>query len=243
MGHGFKSGGGGGGASLNFKILDGITQPTNTRENTIWVNTAEGITGYSFSATEPENPAEGMLWIENGTTSTVAFNAIKKESIMVYPLSAKQYVSGEWISLGAYIYQDGEWVQFSSEWSGELFDNGDQFATVTGGWVHSGGDAIGTTLNGSGGGATTFGSNVYTANAIDVTNYNTLCINFNHINYRATIAVSTDTNFGSNVDYTRCESAGIHTMDISGVTGSVHVLILAGTGAGSSFTADKVWLE
>lgn len=99
----------GGGTSLNFSIVGGTSQPVNPKENTIWVNTDTGISGWVFSASDPESPTEGMVWILTGISSTVKFNALKKNGIQVYPISAKQYISGAWVSVTAQTYQDGEW--------------------------------------------------------------------------------------------------------------------------------------
>ena len=43
----------GGGENLNFKVVGGTTEPSNPKENTIWVNTDTAITSWDFSATEP----------------------------------------------------------------------------------------------------------------------------------------------------------------------------------------------
>lgn len=75
---------------------------------------------------------EGMVWIATGTTSTVEFNALKKNGIVVYPLSAKQYVSGAWVDKAAKSYQNGAWVDW---WNGELYDAGNEYETFTGGWT------------------------------------------------------------------------------------------------------------
>ena len=104
---------GGGGGGLNFKVVGVSAQPGNPKENTIWVNTDTEITSWAFSATEPESPVEGMVWIVTGTSSTVEFNALKKNGIQVYPVSCKQYVSGAWADRFAYVYQNGAWSQFS----------------------------------------------------------------------------------------------------------------------------------
>lgn len=109
---------GGGGAGLNFKIV-GNPQPEAPGENTIWVDT-DSITKWAFSATEPENPEEGMVWISVGNSSPVAFNALKKNNITVYPIFAKQYVSGAWVDKTAKSYQDGAW----KEWRVYLFKEG-----------------------------------------------------------------------------------------------------------------------
>lgn len=42
---------GGGGAALNFKVMGGTAEPSNPKENTIWVNTNNPITGWQFSST------------------------------------------------------------------------------------------------------------------------------------------------------------------------------------------------
>lgn len=112
MGWGTGNIGGGGGASLNFKVVGGTTAPSNPKENTIWVNTDAEISSWVFSATEPESPEEGMLWISTDTSSPVEFNALKKNSIQVYPLSAKQYVGGALVGKTAKTYQGGTWVDW-----------------------------------------------------------------------------------------------------------------------------------
>lgn len=105
---------GGSNNSLNFKVVGGTTQPTNPKENTIWVNTNVDITGYAFSETEPTSKSNGMVWFCVGSNSTASFNAIKKDIIMVYPVSVKQYSSsgwgGSWVEKEAKIYMNGGWV-------------------------------------------------------------------------------------------------------------------------------------
>lgn len=107
--------------ALNFNVVGGATQPTNPAENTIWVNTDTEITGWIFSATQPATATEGMVWISVGASSPAAFNALNTNGVMVYPISAKQYLSGEWVSKTAKSYQNGEWV----DWITYLFKEGD----------------------------------------------------------------------------------------------------------------------
>ena len=106
-----------GGGGLNFSVVGSLTQPANPKENMIWVNTDTAVTSYIFSATEPAAPEEGMVWITTGTSSGAEFNALKKNGIQVYPISAKQYVSGAWVDVTAKSYQGGEWV----DWIVKLF--------------------------------------------------------------------------------------------------------------------------
>lgn len=131
----FNAGGAGGG--LNFKIVGGTSTPASPKENTIWINTSTAITGYIFSATQPSSPKSGLVWITVGASSQVAFNALKKEYLMVYPLSAKQYVSGAWVDRTAKSYQGNKWVTWlsSDEW---LFDYSHQrYEWQARAWTHS----------------------------------------------------------------------------------------------------------
>lgn len=166
---------GGAGASLAFKIAGGTTQPVSPSENTIWVNTDEIITGWAFSATEPADPVEGMVWFGVDTSSSVEFNALKKNGIQIYLIGAKQYVSGAWANVEAHVYQGSSWVQFSMEWNGILYDAGDEYTSITGGW-----DKYQTTgtltkeatyLSFNGGSSSGV---VGTQNAIDITNASSL---------------------------------------------------------------------
>lgn len=97
-----------GGTSLNFKVVKN-PQPGNPSPNTIWLNTDRKINGYSFSATQPENMEEGEVWFPVGVSSDVAFSATKKNSVMVYPLSAKQKIDGVLVDVTAKSYQGGKW--------------------------------------------------------------------------------------------------------------------------------------
>lgn len=119
------------GVELNFEVVGGTSAPSDPVENLIWVNTDVDITSYIFSPVEPTEPAQGMLWIKTGSSSKVAFDALKKGGILIYPLTASQYVDGAWVSVTAKSYQGGEWAG----WIVYLFDNGDQAEDITGGWT------------------------------------------------------------------------------------------------------------
>lgn len=123
-------GGGGSSAALNFKVVGGTTEPTSLSENMIWVNTDAEITNWFFSAEEPESPTEGMVWFSTGTTSLIEFNALKKNGIMVYPMSTKQYIGGAWVDVTAKTYQNGAWVDTGLY----LVQSGVDITSLTGGW-------------------------------------------------------------------------------------------------------------
>lgn len=106
---------GSGGGGLNYKIVGGTTAPSATKKNTIWINTSTKITSWIFSATEPKNPVSGMVWIIVGLSSRVEFSVTKENSIMIYPLSAKQYVSGAWVNKTAKTWDGSKWVDWFVE--------------------------------------------------------------------------------------------------------------------------------
>ena len=108
MATGYKARGGGAN-SLNFKVIGGTSAPANPKENTIWVNTDQKITEWHFGADEP-SAIDGMVWIKTGNSSPVAFNALKKNSIQVCPMSAQQYIGVAWVDKTAKSYQGGAWV-------------------------------------------------------------------------------------------------------------------------------------
>lgn len=126
----------GGGAGLNFKIVGGTVQPSNPSMNTIWVNTPNEITSWTFAPSTPSDPSEGMLWLSIKTSGSYSINVLKKNAIVFYLGACKQYTSGSWNTVQAYIYQGG-WDFFGSLY---LYDNGknvDYTFACTGAMKHS----------------------------------------------------------------------------------------------------------
>ena len=114
---------GGGGAGLNFSIVGGLSRPESPKANTIWAKTDIPIAGWAMSSSEPTDPYNGMVWIVTGSNSKVAFNASKKNALMVYPTSCKQFADGAWANVTAESYIEEEWA----EWFTYLFiENGGQ---------------------------------------------------------------------------------------------------------------------
>lgn len=153
--------GGGGSGGLNFKVICN-PQPSTAKENTIWVDT-DRINNCYFSATQPENMVEYDVWFYTSTYSPVEFNALKKNGIQVYPLSAKQMVSGALKDVTAKSYQGGEWV----DWIRYLYNVGDECTSITGGWV-----IVDTASNGS----VTKNSKSITLDATGVTGQNHIVV-------------------------------------------------------------------
>lgn len=132
MAKGFKHGTGGA-SPLNLKII-GNPKPQTAKENTIWIDTAEEITGWIFSSTQPDDMAEGQLWIATDKRSSASFNVLKKNGIQIYPVSAKQYISGQLVAKAAQIWKGGKWV----DWMAYLYNAGDTCDALSGGWGNFG---------------------------------------------------------------------------------------------------------
>lgn len=179
--HGF-----GGGASLNFKIIPYVSEnalPATAAENTIAVITGTPITSYALSPSEPSTPAEGMVWIATGASSAVAFNLLKRNAVIVCPLSVKQYIDGVWANKVAKSYISGSWLS----WMRYLYNEGDDCTAITGGWVaeaknigSDGGGAVKPTVTDNGNsvtikqGSAARGGIYRTVNKIDLTAHSSL---------------------------------------------------------------------
>lgn len=216
MAKGFKHGAGGGGASLNFKVV-GNPQPENPKENTIWVNTDVEITDWIFSASEPENPTEGMVWFSTATSSYVEFNALKKNGITVYPLYTMQYVNGAWIEVTAKLWQNSEWVDLIMEFL--IYENGVQYhkLEISGysGWFES--DHIAMQSKN----ATTY---IRTSEKIGLKGMNTVTVDYNGKVSGAslTVAITDGTNDITIKNITSPDSGSI-SCDISSVSGTYYI--------------------
>lgn len=186
------SGGGSGGFGL--QIVEGLVRPKNPTQGMIWAKTEHKVTYYDLSATKPENPVEGTLWIsisDSGDKKIVS--PVSKEWITVYPLSAEQYISGEWMSIETMSYQDVEWVDWIPD--GALYYRGDEMIEKTGGWSavawvpNSNYTNVGLTFEKNEDHMSLGFSNqtakardwcIYSNNKIDMSKYNTLRINAEH---------------------------------------------------------------
>lgn len=250
--------GGGGGASLNFKVV-GNPQPASPSENTIWIDTDTPIASWIFSASEPQMPVEGMVWISTGTASTVALNAIKKNCVMVYPMSVKQYISSAWVDKTAESYQNGAWV----DWIVYFYKNGNTFDDVTGGYTVSSGvtleaDCIKMYYDGQG--ETLFRS----TNKVDLSGISTLCVkvavdtqcqydNNGQLRFYAAenAITSTDQDTGGGATITKDYVPGTNaedtiSLDVSGITGSKYIIVALknpGKYTKTTFNIKEIWGE
>lgn len=245
----------GGGNPLNFKVVGGATEPSNPKENTIWVNTDKEITGWHFASEQPEDMKEGEVWFQTGSYSPSEFNALKKNNVTVYPISAKQMVSGALKDVVAKTYQGGKWVDW---WNGALFDNGDENIGVTGGWVKYACNNVnlgfqtvaGIVKNGviSLTGAHLTSSVLGTANKIDLTSFSTIRWNGESIDQNTAYGVYLRVCTERNIDIKVAESRAFDgyggfelTLDISNLSGEYYICVTSD--CPSYGRVNKIFLE
>lgn len=194
----------------------------------------------------------GFVWILTGTSSSVEFNALKKNGIRVYPLSAKQYISGVWVDVEATTYQGGEWV----DWILFLYNNGDEFLNITGGWERVNGtltkNADNLTLTNVGASSSTYAV-AYTANMIDLTNVKeirviasgTVTSDGLKSCCMAVTKTKTTTRTAAVAEVGFLATLQEHVLDVSSLTGSFYIGIMAAGSSSRQTTAitKKMWME
>lgn len=245
---------GGGSGSLNFKVAAYATEEVlladTPKENTIGVVTDTAVPKWGFYASEPEAPEEGELFFTVATESAGSFNALKKNALTVYPTLCRQYVSGEWAKKIAYIYKSGAWVQFSKEWNGELFEQGNVHADITGGWQYDVNSTSTTITNDNTGftfacmnGSDSSTGWFYTLGLVDLTEWNTLIFDFTRTlqegdssmkclisKYKQSESSATAVGYGQ---------TGPVSIDISSLSGSYY---LSMTKWGGKFTINRIYM-
>lgn len=229
----------GGANPLNFKVV-GNPKPANPKENTIWIDTDIPIPFYVMCPPVPvpmPYVEEGCVLIETGNSLTAAFNALKKNAIVVCPTVAKQYVNGALVNKSAEVYQNGAWVDL---WDGHLLNGANKFELVTGGWKSATTCKMYTSQSGNATGKATFNSNgivfgndttiVNTANKIDMTNYSKLKFTISASTGLFLFAVMASVTGSMEANYSAIKNSngvttGTVTIDISSLKGSYYVVI------------------
>ena len=123
-----------GGIKLPFRVIGGTTQPSNPKDGTIWVKTSVPITRTEFANGTWASGGVGLVFLAGtlggsnptGTNTTVwAINKNTGASKYVLKITLTgckqvQGSKGNWVSLDAYRYYGGKWVQFSSEFTATI---------------------------------------------------------------------------------------------------------------------------
>lgn len=140
--HGFGTGG----SSLYYSVVCSTTEPAK-KEGRIWVKSGVPMTQFEVGNTWTTAKV-GVVVVggtpggANPTSANKILDLINtkvagiQNRLKLTPASCKQVQGsvGNWVSVDAYVCHSDTWIQFSSAWNGELYDSGNQFVAVTGGW-------------------------------------------------------------------------------------------------------------
>lgn len=178
--HGF---GGSAAAALGFKIVAYNTiedlKASAPADYTIGIVTSEKIVSWCFSAAQPQDQVPGTLWVMTGRGTVVSFNALKRNCIEVCPICAKQLDGAAWVDRPAMIRLAGAWEEW---WNGELYATGNEFPSITGGWVEYSGNTSGANIEYTSNclklktGTHGTNSSVETKNLIDMSDFSVLVL-------------------------------------------------------------------
>ena len=106
-----------GSAGQNYRVNVSSALPPTAAENTVWVESGENTTRYSFSSTAPTSingdaVRQGDIWIKTGVVSPCTFNAARRNVLMIYPVGAYQYNASTraWDEKKMAVRLSGQWV-------------------------------------------------------------------------------------------------------------------------------------
>ena len=205
------------------------------------INDTESLIANRYDGIE-----DGTVWFSTGTFSTVEFNTLKENSVMTYPLSAKQWVDGSWANREVEVYKNGAWISLTTF----FYNRGDECADITGGWngvfdnpsasYWSKGTFIknGDSVSMSGGNRQAI--RFITARTVDVTNIDTLLVNVERCYITGSTAyvklgVGTTANGENQTAYTLIKETGMHSLDVSHLNGSYYIYVRCDGDANSTF--------
>lgn len=226
----------GNGGNAGLQVVTGLTEPGNPRENMVWVKSDKAGRKYVFAASEPGSPSEGLIWFHVTSVGVIT--------------QAGVYVGGVWVAANTFMYLSGAWVQIATSWDGTLFDAGNQYEAVTGGYNLT----VFTLTDGElyTGLMSNKVAEARTVNKINVTKYNTLNIkcfsNISNSGGRSSSKFgfhsgSTD-NFAAykSID-TNANTLKEYTLDISSLTGEYYFDFYASAKSQQGWAKiAKVWL-
>lgn len=256
MGACFLYGTGGGKRYRVSEVYGGQNPPAvGVKEGDIFLRTNVAISGGEISANIGGMPTwevpDGTWYIamttgvfpDNSRSAYFVWDTQKAHSVSGYPGQAYVRENGQWRRCEGYIFHNNGWLMFSSAWSGQLFDNGEQYTGVTGGWV---GNGIGSTSVGSSLSLIVSNSSPYltTQNAVDLSGYSQLHIiadkNAGQYSY---FGISRNVPSNARPDYIASAmfNGGENVLDISAIS-SGHISIGATASWGVTINISKVWL-
>ena len=246
--------------SRRYRVSEvyGGQNPPNTgvKDNDIFLRTNIAITSGEITTNVVSPPtwnsADGVFYVSMGpgtfddtkSSAYFVFDTQKNHNVSGFPGNAYIHENGKWRRCEGYVFHSNKWVKFSSAWNGELFDNGNQYTDITGGWV---GNGISSTTVGTNLSLIVANSSPYltTQNAIDLSGYTKLHMiadgNAGQYSYFG-ISSNVPSNARPNYIASATFIGGENVLDVSAIN-SGHISIGATASWGVTINISKVWLE
>lgn len=221
-----------GGEELNFSVVDYASEadlPLTAEENTIAVFVIVDMTSYILSPSEPENPAQGMVWIKTGTSSSTDFNALKENAIQIYPQSSAQYKDGAWITVNTKVYQNGTWngIVTALYWFKDGSFNTDTFGSTSSSYHSINGNNM----------VVTWDSEVKHTTLVDVTPYRMFTFTIAVYNYGRPSVMLRNSVGTALASSGQKYGVGTYTLDVSSINEPVYIQINCNANAASNYSA------
>lgn len=262
---GFTNAGGGSFSKLGIRVFTSV--PASPKNGDIWVHSAlpinnGEITPWSIGTDRSDSAENGYVFIHvdivPGTFGIAYWATLNEKNprlgLSCYWGPVLQKKNGKYQYMTAQIYIDGVWRQISSAWDGTLFYSGDQYTSVTGGWL---GAQTTTPYLEEVTGCKPWNNDynegvICTANAIDLTNWKTLHIigggggkdSESKYPMKAYVRKTYTGEDVATADFgdTALDSNTQRDIDISGLSGSYYILTGAAGNIRHSHRVVKAWL-
>ena len=244
--------------SRRYRVSEvyGGQNPPNTgvKDNDIFLRTNIAITSGEITTNVVSPPtwnsADGVFYVSMGpgtfddtkSSAYFVFDTQKNHNVSGFPGNAYIHENGKWRRCEGYVFHSNKWVKFSSAWNGELFDNGNQYTDITGGWVGANSYSPNLTATLMSGTIT-----ISTANAVDLGGFSTLKFmgSGNGANsggaYSAKCKIANES--GVEVASLDFQNNGTYAVSVAALSGKHYVRFVAAGSRGNNLNISKVWFE
>lgn len=206
----------------------------------IWVNTDKNFNQVFINYNQPINANDNDIWLQTtNSKNSLTFPTFNINNIIFNDITicrGFQFINSSWNEIPIKFYNNNEWKDLYIY----LYSNGDSCISITGGWVKKstcngtiqlGSNSLQMDINGADS-ADTYGI-LHTANAIDLTEVNTIFINPGWItsNNNATYATprfgvaSTIPSSQSAVRNGTVYTSSDNLLDVSGLNGLYYIYV------------------
>ena len=244
--------------SRRYRVSEvyGGQNPPNTgvKDNDIFLRTNIAITSGEITTNVVSPPtwnsADGVFYVSLGPgafddtklSAYFVFDTQKNHNVSGFPGNAYIHENGKWRRCDGYVFHSNKWVQFSSAWNGELFDNGNQYADVTdvcvGAYSYSP-NLTATLMSGT--------ITISTASAVDLSGFSTLKFmgSGNGANSGGTYSAKCKIVNESGVEVASVDfqSNGTYAVSVAALSGKHYVRFVAAGSRGNNLNISKVWFE